>query len=451
MNDADDTQRVGATPADGANGDPQVFYFSVFDGHGGDKCSIWLKGNLHGYLERAAKAFGLTSSLARGGSLTESKTEPRRLEKEEVSSTAEVDKGSTSKSSGQDDDKSTDLPTPADHIDISASPNQLQTQLVESWRDTVGGYFKRFKPEFFPEGTGGQGSRLSPSKVRNSRLLESPETPSLDSSTGAQFETVLNYAFLRADLDFSTTQAQETSTHASNSMSDPPSLGRHSHHSEPLPFLGGSTGSVALISTPTAVPFWAPSSPFTLVTAHIGDTRILLCSTSSGAPIPLTSNHHPSLPSESARLRRYGGAFTTDSFGEERVMGLANTRSFGDARSKRVGVSAEPELRMLHSRPGEFSFMVLASDGVTGTLNDQEIVDIVKEAKTPEQASRDVVGYATEVGSGEKGDADNATCMVVRLGGWERRSEGGGGGLNTREEREWRRNEATVNFRGGRT
>jgi len=133
------------------------------------------------------------------------------------------------------------------------------------------------------------------------------------------------------------------------------------------------------------------------------------------------------------------------------VLGLANTRSFGDARSKRVGVSAEPELRMLHSRPGEFSFLVLASDGVTGTLNDQEIVDIVKEAKTPEQASRDVVSYATEVGAGEKGDADNATCMVVRLGGWERRSEGGGGGLNTREEREWRKKEATQNFRGGRT
>jgi len=164
----------------------------------------------------------------------------------------------------------------------------------------------------------------------------------------------------------------------------------------------------------------------------------------------MTSNHHPSLPSESARLRRYGGAFTTDSFGEERVQGLANTRSFGDARSKRVGVSAEPELRLLHSRSSEFSFLVLASDGVTGTLNDQEIVDIVKEAKTPEQAARDVVSFATEVGAGEKGDADNATCLVIRLGGWERRSEGGGGGLDTREEREWRRKEATVNFRGGR-
>lgn len=449
MSEADETQSEGSSrPADRANGDPQVFYFSVFDGHGGDKCSIWLRDHLHEYLERAAKAFDLKSTLTVGSSLTEPSLDPKGNE-EEAKPTAEKDSGKKAHRSAV---KGTELPTPLDTIDLTISPDQLQAEMVESWQDTVGGYFRRFKPEYFSEANGGQGSVLLPSKVRNSRLLESPEGPPTATPSPVTLETMLNYAFLRADLDFVTTQAAQTSTHASNSMNDPvsASLGRHTHHSEPVPFLGGSTGSVALISTPTAVPFWAPSSPFTLVTAHIGDTRILLCSTSSGAPIPLTSNHHPSLPSESARMRRYGGAFTTDSFGEERVMGLANTRAFGDARSKRVGVSAEPELRLLNSRPGEFSFMVLVSDGITGTLSDQEIVDIVKEAKTPEQGAKDVVSFAVEVGSGEKNDADNATCVVVRLGGWERRSEGGGGGFASREDREWRRREATVNFRGGR-
>jgi protein phosphatase PTC6 len=50
-----------------------------------------------------------------------------------------------------------------------------------------------------------------------------------------------------------------------------------------------------------------------------------------------------------------------------------------------------------------------------------------------------VVGFASEVSR----DGDNATCLVVRLGGWERRQEGGVGSLGTKESREWRRQDAT--------
>ena len=89
--------------------------------------------------------------------------------------------------------------------------------------------------------------------------------------------------------------------------------------------------------------------------------------------------------------------------------------------------------------------MVLVSDGVSGTLSDQEIVDIVKEAKTPEEAARDVVNFATEVTR----EGDNATCLVIRLGGWGRRQEGGHGSLGTKEKREWKREDA-ANPRGSR-
>ena len=119
-------------------------------------------------------------------------------------------------------------------------------------------------------------------------------------------------------------------------------------------------------------------------------------------------------------------------------MGLANTRAFGDIASKRIGVSAEPEITTVHLASGEYSFLVLMSDGVSGTLSEQEVVDIIKEARTPEQASRDVVNFATEVSE----DADNATCLVVRLGGWERRSEGGVGSLGTKEMRDFKKQEA---------
>ncbi|CAI4211559.1 unnamed protein product [Parascedosporium putredinis] len=177
-------------------------------------------------------------------------------------------------------------------------------------------------------------------------------------------------------------------------------------------FKGGSTASVALLSTPTPTPFWHPSAHATLMVAHVGDTRAILCDTSTGLATP----------------------------------GLANSRAFGDIESKRIGVSAEPEMTRLDMTPAQFSFLVLCSDGVSGTLSDQEIVDIVKEAKTPDQGARDVVNLATEIST----NGDNATCLVVRLGGWERRSEGGLGSLGTKEVRDMRRAEALDPRRGKR-
>ncbi|KAH9432410.1 hypothetical protein MCOR02_007109 [Pyricularia oryzae] len=48
-----------------SSGDPQIFYFGVFDGHGGTECSEFLRDELHGYIEDAAVQFGLGSSLRR--------------------------------------------------------------------------------------------------------------------------------------------------------------------------------------------------------------------------------------------------------------------------------------------------------------------------------------------------------------------------------------------------
>lgn len=369
-----------ATGAESVYGDPQVFYFGVFDGHGGTKCSSYLRECLHTNIEETAKKYGLKSTL-------------------------------------QDRPPSTNMAPP--------DPAELETALMKAWRENVGGYFRRFKPHAF--------------------AVEPPV---------ADMATILTHAFLQTDLAFLLAQLR-----LSNNALDPVTSDRplnandflhspshvpagpyhHEHHeSQPQPFQGGSTASVALIATPTPTPFWHPSTPSTLYTAHCGDTRILLCAVDTGLAQPLTNNHHPSHPTEATRLRRYATSFVTDSFGEERLSGLANTRSFGDMPSKRMGVSAEPEIAHLHLRPSQYSFLILVSDGVTNAAADQEIVDIVKEARTPEEGARAVVAFATEVGE----DGDNATALVVRLGGWERRSEGGTGAMGTREAREWRKREA---------
>ena len=355
---------------------PQTFYFGVFDGHGGAECSGFLREELHSYVEEAVKDYRLSSTL-----------QTSRGQKEHEASDTEKD--------------------------TTAATAQLQTQLVKSWRQLVGGYYRRFNPSAFKE--------------------------------SSSITTMLTYAFLKADYDFIQAQMRRMRSDSDSVRSDSPinisDINPHTFKPIPInqkPFKGGSTCSTAFISTPTPTPFWNPSTTSTVITAHCGDTRILLSRVFDGAAVPLTTNHHPSTPSESTRLRRFATSMVTDSFGEERLAGLANTRAFGDIGSKGLGVIAEPEITRTELGPSEYAFMCLMSDGVSGTMNDQEIVDVVKEAKTPEQGARDVVSYATEVSE----DGDNATCLVVRLGGWERRQEGGGGSLRTKDGRDWKRREA---------
>ncbi|CAI7607146.1 unnamed protein product [Penicillium glandicola] len=378
--------------AETASGDPQVFYFGVFDGHGGSECSSFLRDYLHEYIQNAAFDIELRSSLRPG---------------------AEVPPTTSELPVMQEGDR--------------RRIGDLEKYLVQTWRRVVGGYFKRFKPPHFAY----NGAESTDPIIENHISIEE----------------VMEYAFLRADLDFINAQAAKRDddlVRAERPLNEDeifhrPSMTRSPQIGGNARFKGGSTGSVAMISTPTPTPFWHPIAPSSLLVAHVGDTRMILCSTETGQAIPITSNHHPSSPIEATRLRRYATTFVTDSFGEERMSGLANTRAFGDVQSKRIGVSAEPELKRIEIGPAEFSFLVLVSDGISGTLLDQEIVDIVKESKTPEQGARDVVNFSTEVTR----EGDNATCLVVRLGGWERRLEGGVGSMGTRESREWRRQDAT--------
>ncbi|KAK4460602.1 protein phosphatase [Cladorrhinum samala] len=416
------TRQIGeGTTANSVLGDPQIFYFGVFDGHGGSECSEFLKEELHGYIEEAAAEFELESSL-----------------KHQRSSLSDPE---STRISSQDDPSSS-LSKTGSESSTGAKARALEVELLQEYKRTVGGYFRRFRPSHFDV----------PSTSSVSDSSSEPLTP----PRPATLESVLTYAFLRADLDFVTAQARKPDPDDPY-ISDIPLNKDEILGSPHLPpsghgiggttrFKGGSTASVALISTPTPAPFWHPNAHSTLVVAHVGDTRVLLCETATGKPSALTSDHRPSSPIESRRLRRYAESLVTDSFGEERIQGLANSRAFGDMQSKRIGVSAEPDITRVDIRPAEFSFLVLMSDGVSGTLSDQEIVDVIKESKTPEEGARKVVEYATEISS----DGDNATCLVVRLGGWERRSEGGLGSLGTKEMRDMRRAEAQDPRRRGR-
>ncbi|KAM7217152.1 phosphatase 2C-like domain containing protein [Rhypophila decipiens] len=444
------------TSAASAFGDPQIFYFGVFDGHGGSECSEFLRDELHGYIEEAAAEFGLGSSLKQP---FRASTQDPLVDRPPRKSEAE---SSDDKNAGGEAEVEPELPRvnkrgaieevePAQPLEgkepVPASADffkafRLESELLRGYRNTIGGYFRRFTSPYFSV----------PARLNST---DEPGPDDLPPKVPVTIESVLTYAFLRADLDFVTAQARKKDPDDPYVSESPlnqdeilgsPHLPPSGHGiGGPVRFKGGSTASVALISTPTPAPFWHPAAHSTLMVAHVGDTRVLLCETATGIARPVTVDHHPSAPAEATRLRRFA-EFVTDSFGEERISGLANSRAFGDMQSKRVGVSAEPDITRVELGPAQYSFLVLMSDGVSGSLSDQEIVDVVKEARTPEEGAKNVVDYATEVTT----DGDNATCLVVRLGGWERRSEGGLGSLGTREVRDARRAEALDPRRGRR-
>lgn len=216
----------------------------------------------------------------------------------------------------------------------------------------------------------------------------------------------------------------------------------------------GSTCTSALVETVySSVPgsfqpvydnyYFNRNSISKLTIAHVGDTKAILVD-KMGEAHALTESHHPSNPQEASRLRKFAANFfMTDSFGEERFIALANTRSFGDVNFKQMGVTAEPEVSQyiigdsaciqqkltpeeiknytIGGLGGDESFLILCTDGVTDVLTDQEIADIgmahfnmVGHPKaTPQACAEEVVKFVEYVG----GD-DNSTCLVVRLNGW---------------------------------
>ncbi|KAL8654546.1 MAG: hypothetical protein Q9226_003400, partial [Calogaya cf. arnoldii] len=204
-----------AKSADSASGDPQVFYFGVFDGHGGTECSGFLKEKLHEYVEEAAQKYGLETSLQgksirAGESKKQAEVSLPTMEESSDGSAAKVDEhesqGPTLRASKDQGTAypTTDSASSSSNSNLSSSSKEapvalvtpeevsvLQKKLIHSWKETVGGYFRRFSPAAFN--------------------LD-PPTPS----------TVLTHAFLTADLSFITAQLKLSASDADPVLADSP-------------------------------------------------------------------------------------------------------------------------------------------------------------------------------------------------------------------------------------
>ncbi|KAF8931024.1 hypothetical protein BGZ58_007890 [Dissophora ornata] len=174
----------------------------------------------------------------------------------------------------------------------------------------------------------------------------------------------------------------------------------------------GSTASVVIVQSKGA--FWETKDDLDLILAHVGDTRVLLCEAPRGESIQLTTDHHPDAVVESDRIRKMAAYVSADSFGENMFLGqVANTRALGDIAMKPFGVSPEPELIRRTIKASEAAFLVLTSDGISSVMSNQEVVDCVKLEDNPTQAAANVLNLAEQLGA-----EDNCTVMVVKLPAW---------------------------------
>jgi serine/threonine protein phosphatase PrpC len=149
-----------------------------------------------------------------------------------------------------------------------------------------------------------------------------------------------------------------------------------------------------------------------LAVAWLGDCRAVLCR--GGAALALTSDHAAGRADERARVLAAGGAAAQDAAGAWRVgaVGLAVTRSLGDADLKGCGVSADADSVELDLTDDD-SFLVLGSDGLWERVDGADAVALVHDTvKSPALCAQRLVAEALA-----RGSRDNASAVVAFLPG----------------------------------
>jgi len=176
-----------------------------------------------------------------------------------------------------------------------------------------------------------------------------------------------------------------------------------------------------------------------LLTACVGDSRAVLCQSSSAEggqqllAAPMSEDHKPNRPDEQRRIESRGGVVDFEGvwrcfipgpakFGGQLIArwGLAVSRSFGDLLLKEaerydcVGVApggliiAAPEIRIVDLEPRQDRFLVLASDGVWDVISSEDAVSICAAQATPELAAQTLLRRTYAANSD-----DNITALVL--------------------------------------
>jgi len=186
----------------------------------------------------------------------------------------------------------------------------------------------------------------------------------------------------------------------------------------------GSTALVALLHGNPKL-----GTALRLVIANIGDSRAILCR--AGQAVAVSEDHKPDRMDEKKRIERAGGLVlnvrgawriaapanpgSSKKASRREYQGLAMTRSLGDSFFKAPSSlsTADPEVKILPITDKDL-FLVLATDGITNVMHNQDIVDCAsKHWDDAEEAAKNIVRTAFQKGSDE-----NLTAMVIQFG-WQ--------------------------------
>jgi len=189
----------------------------------------------------------------------------------------------------------------------------------------------------------------------------------------------------------------------------------------------GSTALVALLHGNPKL-----GTALRLVVANIGDSRAVLCR--AGQAVAVSDDHKPDRLDEKKRIERAGGLVlnvrgawriaapanpgASKKASRREYQGLAMTRSFGDSYFKGSTPlsTPEPEVKILPITDKDL-FLVLATDGITNVMSNQDIVDCAsKHWDDSEEAAKNIVRTAFQKGSDE-----NLTALVIQFG-WQDKS-----------------------------
>ncbi|XP_055937745.1 protein phosphatase 1L-like [Argiope bruennichi] len=146
-----------------------------------------------------------------------------------------------------------------------------------------------------------------------------------------------------------------------------------------------------------------------LIVANVGDSRGVICD-AKGNTIPLSFDHKPIQLKECRRIKEAGGFISFN--GVWRVAGiLATSRALGDFPLKdRNLVIACPDILTFDLADLNPKFMILATDGLWDTFNNEDAVAFMKDNINSDsyKGARSLVMQALKNGS-----MDNVTVLVV--------------------------------------
>ncbi|ORZ11515.1 phosphatase 2C-like domain-containing protein [Absidia repens] len=157
-----------------------------------------------------------------------------------------------------------------------------------------------------------------------------------------------------------------------------------------------------------------------LYVSNAGDSRAVI-STRTGKAIPLSKDHKPNDPLETARIKNAGGYVEF-----KRVNGsLALSRAIGDFGFKtntqlspeKQAVTSDPDITE-HELTDLDEFMVLACDGIWDCMRNQEVIDYIRHALTLRKTLVVICEELMDFCLAQSGDmtgigCDNMTVIIV--------------------------------------